>query len=603
MTEPESSIISEFPPATRAQWDAKVGQPPKTETVEGPTIEALYTRDSAMVGPRPPARAPGWTAALPYGAPSAEGLARCLAEDAERGVAASWVELAAPLRAGFGDAAGSGGTVLGPGDLPRVFEALGRGRGLVLNAGVHAPLLVDTWLADTERPQTDALLCDPLAELSGAGGLGCSLADAYAGLAHTTRATASRGLPTVLLDAVTVHDAGASAEQEVAVAIAAGIEHMQRLGTAGLEPGQWVPQAVLRMATGGDLLIDMAKLRAARRLWAAVCRRAGLDDASVSRPLWVRTSWRQATARDPWVNMLRATVGAFAAAVAGAASIAVAPFTEALGPADASARRWAINTQHILLGESHLGAVDDPGAGSYAVEALTEQLARGAWAQVQRWLDAGGLAAVIERGQLAAEVAERAAARSTALATGKLAATGTTQYPHLEERRPTVAPAPALDSGVDASVVVTAPPLRRRRLTEPFEQLRDAAEAHASDDRPSVAIAVVGDANRARPQIDFARNVASVGGFAVTVEPADAAAKQPAALFIVCGHPDALAESGPAAVRALAPRGRVLVAGRPTDPLRDAGAHDFVHRGRDVVAMLSALHGELGITRAKETTR
>src|SRR5690606_23686225 len=135
-------------------------------------------------------------------------------------------------------------------------------------------------------------------------------------------------------------------------------------------------------------------------------------------PLWIRSSWRGSTRRDPWVNLLRGTVAGFAAVVGGASVLAIQPFTEALGEPGPDARRWAIATQHILRGEAHLGRVDDPAAGSWTFEGLTDALARGAWQQVRAWLALGGVAAALERGALQAEVAERAAARSQALATG-----------------------------------------------------------------------------------------------------------------------------------------------------------------------------------------
>jgi methylmalonyl-CoA mutase len=162
-------------------------------------------------------------------------------------------------------------------------------------------------------------------------------------------------------------------------------------------------------------------------------------------------------------------VAGFAAVVGGASVVAVQPFTEALGEPDADARRWAIDTQHILRGESHLGLVDDPAAGSWTFEALTDALARGAWEQARRWLAAGGVVAALQAGVIQAEIAERAAARSHALATGEAVSVGTTLHPLLNERLPAYAAVVTPPSGITRPPVITVPPLARHRLTEPFE--------------------------------------------------------------------------------------------------------------------------------------
>lgn len=591
--------MSEFPPVDLARWQAKLESSLDAATIEGPTIHALYTADEPAAGPRPPGRAPGWRVAQEYGLGELESLRTALSEDAARGLEAAWVGLHGDLRAGARAPATLPGAVCSAPDLASLVAAVGPEVALVLDAGLAAPDLLSALVsARGEATAADAVLLDPLATLASTGALRTTLDDAYAVLARSTRLAAARrpSVRTVLVDVVPAHDAGASAQQEVAVAIAAGIEHLQRLEAQGLAPAEVVPHLVLRMAVGGDLLVEIAKLRATRRLWSRVRAHAGAGSGAPTE-LLVRSSWRHTTVRDPWVNLLRGTVAAFAATVGGASAVAVQPFTETLGTPRASARRWALNTQHILRGESHLGRVDDPAAGSWAFEALTDELSRGAWEQVRQWLGRGGLATLIADGQLQSELAERGAARSTALATGTVVSTGTTAYPLLDERSVEVGPVAVSDPGVDAKPQVTAPPLSRRRPTEPFEVLRDRSDALLRDGgkRPRAMLVPVGELRRARPQLDFARNLAEVGGFETTVLDPDSTLSERARVAIVCGPPEALAEEGPAGVGRLLAAGvsRVLVAGRPTDALREAGVHDFVYRGRDVVAVLRALHDEI----------
>lgn len=609
-----SLLSDEFPAVPHAAWRARVeqalGRP--VDSLDAPSVEgfdlqipALRSAEDGEPGPRPPARIPGWCIALDYGMADPGALATALRIDVGRGLEVAWVSLHDELRAQHRVPGPSTGVVLQPRGLPAILDALGPEVALHLDAGLLAPAMARALFdrRGAEGP-ADAVLCDPLATLARTGGLGMPLSDVYAGLAETTREAARRqpSLRTILADAVPLHDAGASAEQEIAFVVAAGIEHLQRLEAQGLAPADAMPHMALRMAVGTDLLLEVAKLRAVQRLWARV--RAHLSvgagaNAGASpppTPVWVRSSWRASTQRDPWVNLLRGSVAGFAAVVGGASVIAVQPFTEALGEPDASARRWAINTQHILRGESHVGAVDDPAAGSWTFEALTDALARRAWERAREWLADGGVAAMLEQGMLQAQVAERAAARSQELCTGRTAFVGTSLYPRLDEPVPAVVPSRPVTTGTTAIPKVTAPPLGRRRLTEPFEALRDRNDAIAQGGRrPRAAIVAAGDAGKARPQLDFARNFVTVGGFEPLSLEANAEPPPDVGLAIVCAPPDALDEHGPAVARHLRESGvrRVLVAGRPTQALRDSGVHDFVHRGRDVVTLLSSLQLEL----------
>ncbi|MCX4244868.1 methylmalonyl-CoA mutase family protein [Paraliomyxa miuraensis] len=610
----DPALISEFSAISREAWRARVEQARgrTVDELDAPSVEgfelripALRSADDGEPGPRPPARAPGWRIALEYAAPHGPALAEVVRHDVGRGLEVAWVGLHDELRAQHAIHGPASGVVLQPEQLAGLVDALGPTVALHLDAGLAAPAMARALLAARgDDGPADAVLFDPLTTLACTGGLGTTLGDAYAALAELTREVARRrpgpgALRTIFVDAVALHDAGASAEQEVAYAIAGGIEHLRQLEAHGLAPADALPHLAVRMAVGTDLLVEVAKLRAARRLWARVRAHAGLDAGSPTpppTPLWVRSSWRSGTRRDPWVNLLRGSVAGFSAVVGGASVIAVQPATEALGEPDANARRWAINTQHILRGESHLGVVDDPAAGSWTFEALTDALARGAWERVQEWLADGGLASAIEQGMLQARIAERAAVRSSELATGRLAFVGTNLYPQLDEPVPPVTSTPVPTSGVDATPSIAVPPLARHRLTEPLEALRDRNDAIARRGRrPRAGLITAGDAHKARPQLDFARNFVTVGGFEPIVLEDDAEPPPDIGLAIVCAPPDALEAHGPAVALRLREAGvrRVLVAGRPTPALRNAGVHDFVHRGRDVIALLGSLQLEL----------
>src|SRR5439155_13993381 len=140
--------------------------------------------------------------------------------------------------------------------------------------------------------------------------------------------------------------------------------------------------------------------------------------------------------RDPWVNLLRATLACFSAAVAGADSITTLGYDAALGQPDELSARIARNTQLILLEESNLARVSDPTGGSYAVERLTDDLARAAWAVAQRVEGAGGVEAGLRDGSVQALLDAAWSARESAVARRKEPITGVSEFPSLDEELP-----------------------------------------------------------------------------------------------------------------------------------------------------------------------
>src|SRR5690606_8870277 len=118
--------------------------------------------------------------------------------------------------------------------------------------------------------------------------------------------------------------------------------------------------------------------------------------AAAAMHLHARTARRVLTTRDPYVNLLRNTVAVFAAGVGGAESITSAPLDSAIGQPDASGRRIARNTLHVLQSESHLGRVIDPAGGSWYLDWLTDQMANKAWSSFQQIEQQGGMRKALE---------------------------------------------------------------------------------------------------------------------------------------------------------------------------------------------------------------
>jgi len=207
------------------------------------------------------------------------------------------------------------------------------------------------------------------------------------------------GLRALTVDALPYHEAGGSAAQELGASLATGVAYLRELTGAGLSVEQACAQLEFRYAATADQFLTIAKLRAARRLWARVAEVCGAPAAGAQVQHAV-TSPVMMSRRDPWVNMLRTTVATLAAGVGGADSVTVLPFDHALGLPDAFARRIARNTSTILVEESHLARVIDPAGGSWYVERLTDELAHAGWEFFQ-WIEGlGGQAAALRAGSV-----------------------------------------------------------------------------------------------------------------------------------------------------------------------------------------------------------
>ncbi|WP_405649535.1 methylmalonyl-CoA mutase family protein [Streptomyces sp. NBC_00019] len=392
------------------------------------------------------------------------------------------------------------------------------------------------------------------------------------------------GLRALTVDALPYHEAGGSAAQELGSSLATGVAYLRLLTEAGLSVEQACGQLEFRYAATADQFLTIAKLRAARRLWARVAEACGAPGAGAQLQHAV-TSPVMMTRRDPWVNMLRATIATLAAGAGGAESVTVLPFDDALGLPDAFARRIARNTSTILIEESHLARVIDPAGGSWYVERLTDELAHAGWEFFQEIERAGGQAAALRSGLLRDRLAGTWAARSAKLAKRREPITGVSEFPHLGEKPVVREPAPEPPSGG----------LPRVRRDEAYEALRARSDAHlaATGARPRIFLAALGPAAAHTARLTFAANLFQAGG----VEPVTEGTFEDSGAGEVClCSSDALyeerAESVAAELRA-AGASHVSLAGRPG---QYAGVDSYVFAGCDAVAVLSATLDRMGVS-------
>ncbi len=201
-------------------------------------------------------------------------------------------------------------------------------------------------------------------------------------------------------------------------------------------------QIVFRISLGTHHFLSIAKLRAARRLWANVVAACGGSSSAGAMQIHARTSNRVLTQRDPYVNLLRNTVAAFSAGVGGADAITSVPFDHLTGPPDEFSRRVARNTVLVLQEEAHLHRVIDPAGGSWFLDQLTEQVATTGWKVFQQVEGQGGMLKALESGWIAQQIDAAFAPRAKDIARRKEGITGVSEFPNVREERVAHTPPP-----------------------------------------------------------------------------------------------------------------------------------------------------------------
>ncbi|MGP9811824.1 methylmalonyl-CoA mutase family protein [Rhodopseudomonas sp. NSM] len=457
------------------------------------------------------------------------------------------------------------------------------------------------------RRGTDPAACDirfgidPLGARAVQGSSATDWSEIARGIAEVARNLCAAGFkgPFLAADGRVIHDAGGSEAQELAFVLACAIAYLRALEAAGVPLDQARGMIYARLSADADQFLTLAKFRALRVLWARIEQSCSL----APKPLFVaaETAWRMLTQRDPSVNMLRATVATFSAALGGANSLAVLPHTLALGLPDALARRIARNTQLVLLEESNLEKVADPAAGSGGIEALTHELCEAAWTQFQEIEQAGGVFAALGANAIQPKVAATRAARDKAIAKRRDVLTGASEFPNLHEARAAVLDAEPVAIPAHEAKISFAP-LAPMRIATPFETLRDKSDAVLARKaaRPKVFLANLGSAADFTARATFAKSFFETGGIeAIDTEGfTDAAAlasafkASGAAFACLCSSDKAYAAHAAAAAQALRDAGcaRIYLAGRPAQleaSLRESGVQEFIFAGSDALALLN----------------
>lgn len=330
-------------------------------------------------------------------------------------------------------------------------------------------------LAAAVPPGALVVGADPLGALARHGFLLCAPSEALGDLVPLVSAADSRrpggdiavGGRAVTIDVTAYSDAGASPALELACILATGVAYLRALDSGGVEPRVAAQHVEARLAATADQFATIVKLRATRAVWDRVLAAWGVAAPRRSAlRCWAVTSEAMFVAQDPVVNLVRATTATFAAAAGGAECLTVLPHDTALGSPGERGRRLARNISHLLADESHLGAVADQPGGSWYVEHRTEQLAEAAWERFREIEAAGGMAAGLLDGSLAATIEAAWQRRRARLAAGAEHVVGVTCFaPAGSGGASASAAEPATGAAYpappDAAVTIASLPLRR----------------------------------------------------------------------------------------------------------------------------------------------
>lgn len=617
-------LAAEFPAASVAEWEALVRSTAKdpaapliTALEDGIEVAWLYTPADALAPD--PGGVPGvdpfvrgcrigtpWAIRQENGAPDRRVANAQILEDLAGGATEVLLRI---------DPQGSRGIpVTTVDELDEVLDGVYLDLAPVaLDAGPHAAatagLLAELWRrrGHCGEELRGSLRLDPIGTLARSGADQRTL-EAETAAAVEAAAALRSGLPQVRALAVDTGpyvNAGAGAVPELALALATGITYLRAGEQGGIEPSDLASALELTLVAGPDQFLEIAKLRAARRLWSTVLEHCGVAAEGRRSPIYVRTSQRMVSSLDPWVNLLRATTAAFAAAVGGADGVTVLPFDEAvgegLGEPGPLGRRMARNTQLVLLEEGSLHRVADPAGGSWYVESLTDQLARAAWSRLQELERDGGIVRAIASGHLAARLGADTARRHGELSRRRRALTGVNTFPLLGDdglerpaRSPVAATAgsPAMRPGKAADRLVLV------RDAAPFEHLRARAAALArAGQEPAILLACTGPLSAYVGVALWAKSFFEAGGVATIasgVQEDDAAhaallSEHGLRVAAICpGHGSEPRAALVAALRAAGAEAVYVVGARQQDAAA-VGADVGVRDGVDMVEVLGAL--------------
>ncbi len=404
-------------------------------------------------------------------------------------------------------------------------------------------------------------------------------------------------------------NAGSTLVQELAFSLAVANEYLAGLTEKGFSIDALASRIQLSFSIGSDFFLEIAKLRAARLLWASMVTEYHPEDPESLKAFIHSTtaSWNK-TLYDPYMNMLRTTTEGMSAAIGNADSIAIQPFDSIFKDPDDFSRRIARNQQLILKEESYLNKIADPASGSYYIENLTDSIAQHAWKLFREIEEKGGMLECIRTGFVQDEVFRSRQQKEMNIAQRKMVIIGTNQYPNMLEQ---MLDNQALKDQHKLKGESTFKKLSLFRGSEPFEEIRLATENYLAkgNKKPAVFLFTMGNLAMLRARAGFTTNFFGCAGFEIidnqgfqTVdEGVKTALDSKAEIVVICSSDEEYSLIVPeicTKLKSHRPSLKILLAGYPKDQIdiyKAAGIDDFIHIRSNLLGTLKEYQQKLGI--------
>ena len=448
---------------------------------------------------------------------------------------------------------------------------------------------------------------DPLSAMTLKGKVCCE--NPYSSVKENTeKMSAYPNFKTIEVGGYVFNNSGSSIVQELGFSLAAGVEYLDKLTDAGMSIDEVAPKMRFHFATGSKYFMEIAKLRAARYLWAHIVKAYKPScDCKCKMNVHAETSEWNKTVYDPNVNMLRTQTETMSAVLGGVDSFTVHPFDYVYEchPSELG-ERVARNQQLLLKEESHFGKIVDVAGGSYYIEELTQNIAEAAWKLFLEVQEQGGYVEALKKGFVQAAVKATAQARDLAIAQRKENFVGVNQFPNFNEKIEKDICACVLEPEDQTAEGATIETLKPYRGTQAFEALRLKTDKYAAKNgRPVVYMFPMGNLAMRKARAQFACNFFACAGFEVkdnngfkTVdEGVKACLENKAAIVVLCSSDEEYAGFAPEAYEKLKDKAIVVVAGNPESrpELEAKGLMNYIHVKNNVLEELKAYQAKLGI--------
>ncbi|MGH7884189.1 MAG: methylmalonyl-CoA mutase family protein [Thermodesulfobacteriota bacterium] len=407
---------------------------------------------------------------------------------------------------------------------------------------------------------------------------------------------------------------GANIAQELAFTLNTAVEYIEGLLSLGLDIDSISRKMVFSFSVGSNYFMEIAKMRAARLLWAKIIEQYDAKEKeSYQMYIHAHTAHFNKTIYDPYINIIRGSTETMAAAIGGADSITVNPFDFYYKKPEQFSNRTARNSQLILREEAYLGKVIDPGGGSYYIEKLTESISNEVLNLFKKIEKSGGFIEALKNGEVQQNIKNNREEVEKNIFKRKEVFLGTNKYPDLEEKILSKISKQKRSNSKNKNYEnsVEFEPLLLARGSTQFERIRLKTEKHAASTgkTPKVFLLQLGNLKMRKARANFSLNFFGCGGFEVidnsgfdsVDEGVKAAIKSNPDVVVICSSDNEYTKIVPETIKKIKTISdgiKIIVAGSSkvlSENLKNVGVDDFINSKSNTFEVLSKYQNLLGI--------